>query len=264
MWLANTRERRSTAGNRLHKVLNETGGEDEFFQTKYGGFNEEVNDEDYKEEKEVEDVSDSDISIDENDEVISDNEDEPKKTRRGGLFTKAYKEPAKPVAKPATEPVKKKVVTRRQRNEPFDRKSSRRSTAAKSAATRERMKSRIEIEKKKRKMRRAPKQEIKLTQEELLEEAKVTEEENLKSLEKFQKMELEKKKVRFVKKVIVGPLIRYHSMGMPLIQREGSERDQGVKTCERTFITFSSDVEFRQVFNKRKPSVKTLYCPYTR
>lgn len=46
-----------------------------------------------REEEEGEDVVDSDFSIDENDEPISDNEDDKqKKTRR--LVTKAYKEPA--------------------------------------------------------------------------------------------------------------------------------------------------------------------------
>lgn len=46
-----------------------------------------------REEEEGEDVIDSDFSIDENDEPISDNEDEKqRKTRR--LVTKAYREPA--------------------------------------------------------------------------------------------------------------------------------------------------------------------------
>lgn len=42
--------------------------------------------------EEEEDVVDSDFSIDENDEPISDNEDSPeKKHKRGGVNTKAYK-----------------------------------------------------------------------------------------------------------------------------------------------------------------------------
>jgi len=46
----------------------------------------------YREEDEAEDEVDSDFSIDENDEPVSDTEQEgPKKKRR--LVTKAYKEP---------------------------------------------------------------------------------------------------------------------------------------------------------------------------
>lgn len=273
MSLATTRERRATAGNRYAKILNEAE-EDEFFKTTYGGFIEEDNDCDYKEEKEVEDVTDSDISIDENDEVVSGNEDdEPRKTRKAGLFTKAYKEPRPvPSVKPsvdAKEPKKKKMslaFARKLRNEKLERKSIRRSTAAKSAATRERVKSRIEIEKK-RKMRRTPRQETRLTQEQLLKEAKITEEENLKSLEKFQKMELEKKKIRFVRKAPTGPVVRYHSVAMPIIKvmgNEGGQKEKVEAKCERTFLTFEDSQQFKNIFRKSKPKVNTLYCPVTR
>jgi vacuolar protein sorting-associated protein 72 len=66
----------------------------------------------------------------------------------------------------------------------LERKSIRRSTAAKSAATLQRLKERTE-EGRRRKGRRARAQdEWRPTQEELLEEAKITEQENLKSLGK--------------------------------------------------------------------------------
>lgn len=59
----------------------------------------------YREEDEAEDEVDSDFSIDENDEPVSDTEQEgPKKKRR--LVTKAYKEP-KPAAQSA--PREKKI-----------------------------------------------------------------------------------------------------------------------------------------------------------
>lgn len=45
----------------------------------------------YREEDEVEDEVDSDFSIDENDEPVSDQEEESKKTARKRLVTKAYK-----------------------------------------------------------------------------------------------------------------------------------------------------------------------------
>lgn len=39
--------------------------------------------------------------------------------------------------------------------------------------------------------------------------------------EKYQKMELERKKSRSVKKVYTGPTIKYHSISMPLIAEDG-------------------------------------------
>lgn len=99
----------------MARLLNEEE-EDEFYKTTYGGFDEVEQDHDYmllyiydtnaiinhdrlykfffnfREEDEGEDEVDSDFSIDENDEPVSDTEQEgPKKKRR--LVTKAYKEP---------------------------------------------------------------------------------------------------------------------------------------------------------------------------
>lgn len=47
----------------------------------------------FRAEEEGEDIVDSDFSIDENDEPVSDNEEENQKKRKR-LVTKAYKEPA--------------------------------------------------------------------------------------------------------------------------------------------------------------------------
>ncbi|KAF8964149.1 hypothetical protein BGZ46_000835 [Entomortierella lignicola] len=63
----------------------------------------------------------------------------------------------------------------------------------------------------------------KMTQEELLEEAKKTEALNLASLQAFKAQELEKKKVVKKKELVMGPFIRYHSFAEwighgPLIQ----------------------------------------------
>lgn len=63
------------------------------------------------------------------------------------------------------------------------RKSIRASTAIKTQATKIRLKEMDDARKKKRKVRRL--EEYMPTQEELLEEAKITEEENIKSLGKF-------------------------------------------------------------------------------
>lgn len=225
--MAATRERRVNAGSKLAKLLNEEE-EDDFYKTTYGGFNEVENDDDYKSEAEVEDVVDSDFSIDENDEVVSDHEEEgSKRQKKSVVVTKAYKDPKALKKKEKKKKIEKeKDITRpakRQKRSSeasvttiplSERKSIRRSTAVKSAATAQRIKERSALGKK-RKVRQFD--NWKPTQEELLEEAKITEAENLKSLEKYQKMELEKKKCRFTKKTFTGPTIKYHSVAMPLI-----------------------------------------------
>ncbi|KAK6617625.1 hypothetical protein RUM44_005213 [Polyplax serrata] len=291
MSLATTRERRNNAGNKMAKLM-DAEEEDDFYKNTYGGFDEKEDDDDYKEEKEVEDVTDSDISIDENDEVISEDENE-KKRKKSGVSTKAYKEPKPAVHTQQTKknetlvPKSKKHISKgiQSKVNKLERKSIRRSTAAKSAATMQRLKNRIEIQKR-RKMKRAPQQEVwKPTQEELLEEAKITEEENLKSLEKYQKMELEKKKTRIVKKVFTGPVIRYQSLTMPLIkevteekvvvsdeqtenktiEQEPQEKNEEVEQkVERTFITFESDEILNDIFKNEKVEERSKYCPITR
>ncbi|XP_046392351.1 vacuolar protein sorting-associated protein 72 homolog [Ischnura elegans] len=215
MALASGRDRRSTAGNRLARLLNEEE-EDDFYKTTYGGFSEAENDDDYKSEEEVEDEVDSDFSIEENDEPVSDQDEEGTKRKRR-LVTKAYKEPstAPKVEKPKVG--RPRGPRKRISSEYYERKSIRKSTAAKSAETQRLIKERTEGRRKRKVRHYRPEDMRKLTQEELLEEARVTEQENLKSLEKYQKLELEKKKTRSVKKTYFGPIIRYHSMSMPLV-----------------------------------------------
>ncbi|XP_054282787.1 vacuolar protein sorting-associated protein 72 homolog [Macrosteles quadrilineatus] len=242
--MAATREKRCNAGNKLAKLLNEEE-EDEFYKTTYGGFEEVENDDDYQSEEEAEDEVDSDFSIEENDEVKSDNEDEDsKKRQKKGVFTKAYKEPktvlkrVDSTGKSDKEPPKKKKKVSHDESvlaaDLSERKSTRHSTAVKSAETAQRVRERALERRRNRKITGGP--AYKPTQEELLEEAKLTELENLKSLEKYQKMELERKKSRSVKKVYTGPTIKYHSISMPLIAEDGTTIEG---RYERTFITFS-------------------------
>lgn len=172
---------------------------------------------------------DSDFSIDENDEPVSDNEEETKKRRKPNN-KRAYKEP--PAKKANISPAKvqktKPKVKKFSNNKRLKSKRStytvldsgkislRKSTALKSAATEHRIKERTEAAKKKPKSLKSD--DYIPTQEELLEEALITEEENLASLEKFKQMEIEKKKTRPSKRIFSGPTIRYHSLSMPLIE----------------------------------------------
>ena len=57
----------------------------------------------------------------------------------------------------------------------------------------------------------------KLTQKEMLEEAKKTERENLASLEAYTLLEAEKRRVKEKKTGIQGPFVRFHSVTMPAI-----------------------------------------------
>ncbi|XP_047531645.1 vacuolar protein sorting-associated protein 72 homolog isoform X2 [Vanessa atalanta] len=219
------RERRSNAGNRMAKLLDEEE-EDDFYKTTYGGFQEVEEDRDYIQEKETEDVVDSDFDIDENDDPVSDHETDVKEKRK--INTKGYKDPNR---KKKLEKTKKVLTKKTKEPKPKDdsekpekveksffdtsieRKSIRQSTAVKSAETQQRIKIRSELKKKKPKKV----EERVLTQEELLEEALITEKENLKSLERFEQSELERKKIRPIKKSITGPVIRYHSFSVPII-----------------------------------------------
>ncbi|ESO86561.1 hypothetical protein LOTGIDRAFT_95101, partial [Lottia gigantea] len=275
------REKRSNAGSKMAKLLNDEE-EDEFYQTTYGGFNEEGEDIDYDSNKsDSDDMIDSDFDIDENDEVKSDMEDdEPKKKK---TTTGVYKVP-----KPA-KPQEKKSEVKKEKKEPkpkaerssiqiyqtsplMERKSRRAATAVKSQATAKREKQREEKSKMMKEMaaRKNVPEVRRLTQEELLAEAKRTEKENLKSLENYYKLELEKKKSKIQKQVFKGPIIRYQSVIMPnledyepdIIKLEDMETDD---KCSRTFITFTEDHVYHDFFpqKKQKPVQKQI-CPVTK
>lgn len=93
-------------------------------------------------------------------------------------------------------------------------------------------------------------------------------------LEKFHKMELEKKKTRPTKRIFTGPMIRYHSMTMPVVRKQtrGSIAPQDPNDprlkCERTFISLESDLDekvFNNIFKTRKLQRNTPYlCPITK
>lgn len=227
--MAASRERRANAGNRIAKLLNEEEEEEDFYKTSYGGFQETEDDRDYVQKKSGDsddDIVDSDFSIDEDDEVISDNEDAPKQRQRKFL-TRAYKEPAKKLAvakkssqKAAKSPIKKRSPLKPKRTGRSSytvldsgKISLRRSTALKSAATEHRVKAYNEARSKRPKSSKVI--DAMPTQKELLAEAEITAKENLDSLEKFKQMEIEKKKVRPTKRTNTGPIIRYHSLSMP-------------------------------------------------
>lgn len=92
---------------------------------------------------------------------------------------------------------------------------------------------------KRRRASRRPKQDHKWTHEELLEEAKWTELDNLASLEAYARMEEEKKKVKDKKVVWTGPVVRYLSVTMPMV----SEQDIGTGSGEEVDVLRQDEAE---------------------
>ncbi|GAB6019123.1 Vacuolar protein sorting-associated protein 72, variant 2 [Chamberlinius hualienensis] len=283
--MAATRERRGNAGNRMAKLLNEEE-EDEFYKTTYGGFEEEEGDEEYHSEEEESDEVDTDFSIDENDEVVSDqDEDEPKRKRKKPFVAKVATDQKKPKSKESSSTKEKLTKIDKTFLTPTtERKSIRSSTKEKSRETELRQKEREESQR--RKEKRTFLEYHQFTQEELLVEAKITEQKNIKSLESYQRLELERKKNRIVKKSYKGPLIRYQSVSMPLIEELPSESEKidvvedkemveavvenktdsvTKERCSRNFITFTDENTFREIFQHSKPTVpQKNVCPITR
>ncbi|KAI9540005.1 Vacuolar protein sorting-associated protein 72 [Dissostichus eleginoides] len=305
MTLAVDREQRKTAGNRLSKLL-DAEEEDDFYKTTYGGFADESGDDEYHgENSEDEDVVDSDFDIDEGDEPDSDKEDDAPK-RKSRVVTKAYKEPikvAKPKPKKPLEEQKKtekvKVELKRKIPPEFQdfgetvyhslaRKSVRQSTSEHTRKTNLRLQERQDAPRR----RRGAHRDRPLTQEELLAEAKITEELNIRSLENYERLEADKKKQVHKKRRFDGPTIRYHSVLMPLVSHsvlkeenvdvEGLDQDvpqtaaQNPSTpsqqpagglCSRTYITFSEDEAFEATFPHSGQSSPPLpvqeVCPVT-
>lgn len=244
--LATTRSRRSNAGNRMSRMIQDE--EDEFYSNLYGGFHEEDDDADFDDEEEAneEEVEDdydvdSDFSIDETDEIAPEYqmvEDEPKKRQKG------YKDP-KPKGQPSAQqgqstpiststPKPKPTASSMSSSSPGKNRAERTFRDSTRKKTEETIKN-IQIGTKKKKKKRNLEAWKPLTQEELLAEAKITEEENLKSLETYQRLESEKlKKIKQVKKTLPPPYITYFSTTMPIIDSKGR--------YSRNFITFVPDI----------------------
>ena len=293
--MAASRSRRDHAGAKMSGLLDKEE-EDDFYKTTYGGFDDVGDDKDfnYQSPNEDEDQVDSDFSIDENDEVKSDPEVEEaakKKVKRGdGVQTKAYKEPKRndvPKPKPSSSKPKAKTTLKLSQKEYGRRLGTRTSTANKTSETIKIIRRREAESKRKRlKLKKKQKVEVKMTQEEILKEAKVTEKMNLESLKKYQEMELENKRkaIRSGTRVVKGPAIRFQSLTMPLIEeikkeevdvkmevgedecneREGS-KEKGKQHQSRTFVSFSDDATLKENFpksNRRLPAPKI--CPVTR
>lgn len=242
--MAASRSKRSNAGNRMSKLIEEhveDESEDNIYNTLYGGFKEEEDDQDYKEEEQEEDIVDSDFSLseNENDEQEADSEDEKKKRRKKKVSKKritAGGEASKDSVPRAKKPRVKKVIQPFQAPEKGQRMRATTMLKAHQAAEKKKLQNVIRRHPTMPQMRR-------LTQEELLAEAQITEEQNLASLAQFLKIEAEKKANKAIKIRYQGPIIRFHSSKMPLIDDVTS--DSKTQTwCSRNFLEFTDTKNF--------------------
>ncbi|XP_014816310.1 PREDICTED: vacuolar protein sorting-associated protein 72 homolog [Calidris pugnax] len=291
-------------------------------------FPQESGDDEYRgDQSDSDDEVDSDFDIDEGEEPASDqDESEPKRRRR--VVTKAYREPLKSLRPKKTDvPTGGSQKPREVKSIPLElqddvgdsecgrdrgdtpgvpsqsppprngcppvspvppaagRKHMRQSTTEHTRQTFLRIQER-QVQSKRKKG--GPNYDRPLTQEELLEEAKITEEINLRSLENYERLEADKKKQVQKKRKCVGPVIRYWSVTMPLVPEPGKEENVDVEgldqdpqqaeaapaapappasagKCSRTFISFSDDETFERFFPKAKAPrlpVREI-CPVT-
>ncbi|NXH88112.1 VPS72 protein, partial [Edolisoma coerulescens] len=230
MSLAEGRAPRRTAGNRLSGLL-QAEEEDDYrcHVPDIPGIPQESGDDEYRgEHSDSDDEVDSDFDIDEGDEPGSE-QDEAEPRRRRRVLTKAYREPLKSLrAKKAEGPRGGSQRSREVKSVPLElqedvgdsRKHMRQSTTEHTRQTFLRLQER-QVQSKRKKG--GPNYERPLTQEELLEEAKITEEINLRSLENYERLEADKKKQVQKKRKIVGPVIRYWSLTMPLLPEPGRD-----------------------------------------
>lgn len=281
--LAAGREKRSTAGTKMQALLSNIqleAEDNEFYNSTYGGFNEEDEDGDFaSDQEEADDELDSDFDVDEaqieDKEVDGDGDEESKTSRRGKKVKLAYEisaqnrarkekqnkavakkvEAKKEVAPRSLIPVKRPL----QKPPPIPVSDEKRVLRQRVSLSKDDEDDYEPVAKKKRggAKRRKDKDDKVWTQEELLEEAKKTEIDNLKSLEKYQLLELEKleskKRSKRTERKVPSSYIRYVSTSMPLVEEiaESPKKKESIQErsrMARTFISFSDDHAFKTSF----------------
>jgi len=269
---AQERPRRAIAGANMAKLLLQEEDADDFYKTAYGGFSDLESDHEYKTENDQSDVVDTDFDHTEasDNQAVSSN-DEHKKKRKVWAIDNTAKPKKEDNLKPKSD--KPKVKRERPKYEPVLLTTSRRSTTTVKSEMSRIKRNHEEAIKPKRKSTK--KEWVMPTQEEILEEAKETEEKNLALLDAFRRKEEDKKKTKATKRLQLGPFIRYHSMATPVtvlkvggIQNspQNSEHKITTRYCTRNFISFSDYRTMPSCLQRSKPisPPDKLYCPVTR
>lgn len=227
--MASGRIRRPNAGSRMTRLIEDQVEEEEsdnVYETLYGGFNEEEGDGEYQEEEQEEDIVDSDFSLSEkeDEEVESDSDKKKKRVKKKIQLSKSLNPAPKP-----RKPVVKKAVQPFMMLEKGDRMRATTLLKSEQVAAKKKLQN---------SMRRHPTmpQMRRLTQEELLAEASITEEHNLASLAQFLKIEAEKKATKAIKIRYQGPVVRYQSIRIPPTNE--------IEECSRNFLEFTDTKNF--------------------
>lgn len=295
------RERRRTAGNRLKRLLEQQEDpDDEFYGTAYGGFLDEEEDNDYRSEESEEDVVDSDFDQDdqeqqeENDENQSDStkkrqtkddngesDDEDGETSRRRKKKIVYQAKSLQQDLKAQKREEQEQTSETRQTRLQEKKASVPKTEAKTLRKSTSVK-RVELEKRQqeRQERRTYLKGIasirntgevrRLTQEELLEEAKITEEINIESLEAYQQIEMKKKETKRMKLIQECPRICTSSMTIvnePNDQWNDLLDGQSIsERCSRTFISFTHVQTYNDLcstLNSSEHCHRRRLCPIT-
>ena len=281
--LSVTRERRANAGSKMASLIQDYAAlteaaenDNEFYNTAYGGFEDDGDDDEFDEQQEeADDELDSDFDaeeVDDGDDGEAADEQEDSGRNRSSRRTKeayevsaarrnkaveqkaapATKSKAKAKPRPAAiiksaDPVTRAVV---------DEFLGKRSLRERKPVVREEEDEPPAKKRKSSSRNRSRKSKVMdekkvWTQEELLLEAKETERENLASLQKYQLLELEKneakKRAKKSSREIAGPFIRHVSTSMPVVvsdisdlpdNRTDSAGDAAAVTGAKTERTF--------------------------
>ncbi|RDD40826.1 Vacuolar protein sorting-associated protein 72-like protein [Trichoplax sp. H2] len=274
--MASNRSQRSNAGNRMSRLIDEEAEEDEFYETAFGGFQEESDDEKYDTEESEEDVADSDIDASEHSEQedASSDDSQPRKKRKKIVIAAVARD--KNNTTKVGQKRERKVIASTSTVDTDEgtsrsvRKSKRSATMVQSQEFLKRMKDRDGKE---------VKQSIKksqdsrpLTQKELLEEAKETEKANLASLREYQESEKEKRATKVIRRKLLYPFVRYQSITMPDVdlQPNGDQNDnnntlqsdQSLNESSKNHVEVTADSHDHN-YNKKSIKKEEYVVPVT-
>eukprot|EP00047_Mylnosiga_fluctuans_P005628 m.241642 g.241642 ORF g.241642 m.241642 type:complete len:359 (+) comp13886_c0_seq1:21-1097(+) len=244
-----TREKRTNAGKRMNALLDDEANDDDFYKTAYGDeiFREDSS-EYHSSEDDSEDEFDSDFTTEEEEDegaeavaaAAAEAEVVVKEKKEGKKRKNLYVDPLAKKAKRGGPGAGRNVLKQLATSHGFVEKPTvlqasgeqRKSQRAHAVDHRQKIKEREEASSKRRATTKPRVQapEKKITFQERLAEAAVTERRNLESLSKYQLMEAEKKKTTLRKTAYTGHIITYLST-----TRTAAD---GTREC-RNYLTFS-------------------------
>ncbi|KAI8362816.1 YL1 nuclear protein-domain-containing protein [Blakeslea trispora] len=256
MSLVQERERRANAGSRMRALLNQEEDMEELFEYQE---NDEEEDTAFSanEMEEDEDKVDSDFDLDSSEgeqEHIEEGRQmdkqialDEKKARKAATFHPSSTVPKQPTKKPVEK--RKRPIVEEPTEERTIRYSSRKNTILNRILVEDQLR---ESEKRRALLPKRDRPVVnKLTQEELLAEAVITEETNKNSLLEWQQKEAERKEnaKKTDKKGIVGPFIRYHSFTDALQIKSADPESSMVYDLDamgRTLMTFVEEDDLQE------------------